>query len=86
MNDKEMFMRFRTDIRNGGEGRRFYTDQAGLGMVERIHAEQPGLGLPGNLFPVTESVYIEDAKTRLVDFLFCLFLSCIGQWSFNLQF
>jgi len=61
--DKEMFMRFRTDIKNGAETKRLYTDQAGLGMVERIYSDQTGI--PGNLFPVTESVYIEDSKSRL---------------------
>ena len=59
-----MFMRFRTDIKNGGETKRLYTDQAGLGMVERIYSDQTGI--PGNLFPVTESVYIEDSKQTLV--------------------
>jgi len=43
--------------------RRLLTDQAGLGMVERFYSEQTGV--PGNLFPVTEAVYIEDTKSRL---------------------
>ena len=57
-----MYMRFKTDIKNGEVNRRLLTDQAGLGMVERFYSEQTGV--PGNLFPVTEAVYIEDTKSR----------------------
>jgi len=60
--DTEFFMRFETGVRNGEE-RRLFTDQAGLGMVERIYAQQAKM--EGNYYPVTESAYIEDDKTRL---------------------
>jgi len=61
--DREMFMRFKTDIKNGESEHTMFTDNAGLGMVERIYSEQTGV--PGNLFPVTESVFIQDSKSRL---------------------
>ena len=57
-----MFMRFKTDIKNGESERTMFTDNAGLGMVERIYSEQTAV--PGNLFPVTESVFIQDSKSR----------------------
>ena len=57
-----MFMRFKTDIQNGESEHTMFTDNAGLGMVERIYSEQTAV--PGNLFPVTESVFIQDSKSR----------------------
>lgn len=60
MRDKELVMRFNSGLKNQ---RRFFTDKSGLGFVRREWSEQAGL--EGNLFPITQSTFLQDDHMRL---------------------
>ena len=58
--NKEVIMRFHTDIRNDGH---FYTDQNGLTLIGRKTVKSTPIG--GNYYPITKLIILEDNQKRL---------------------
>ena len=58
--NKELVMRLQTDLKSR---RTFFTDKSGLGFMRREWSQTAGL--EGNLFPVTQSAFLQDQHTRL---------------------
>lgn len=62
--ETELFMRFVTDIENGGsENPEFYSDLNGFQYQKRVKV--PSIGIEGNYFPITSGAFIQDDKMRL---------------------
>lgn len=61
--ETELFMRFVTDIENGGELPEFYTDQNGFQFLKRTKV--PSIGIEGNYFPITSAAFIQDSSVRM---------------------
>ncbi|XP_053682330.1 alpha-mannosidase 2 [Sabethes cyaneus] len=62
--ETELFMRFVTDIENGGtESPEFYSDLNGFQYQKRTKV--PSIGIEGNYFPITSGAFIQDEKMRL---------------------
>lgn len=61
--ETELFMRFMTNIENGGETPEFYSDQNGFQFHKRVKI--PAIGIEGNYFPITSAAFIQDEKLRL---------------------
>lgn len=57
--DKEIMMRFETDIENGDE---FFTDQNGFQIAKR--RSQKNTPIQGNFYPITTIAFIEDDAKR----------------------
>ncbi len=65
-NDIDLFMRFNTNIKNGGKERDstvFYTDMNGLQMQKRTLVRK--LKAEANYYPITTATHIEDEESRL---------------------
>ncbi|XP_058812600.1 alpha-mannosidase 2 [Topomyia yanbarensis] len=62
--ETELFMRFTTDIENGGgENPEFFSDLNGFQYQKRTKV--PSIGIEGNYFPITSGAFIQDEKMRL---------------------
>ncbi|XP_055908577.1 alpha-mannosidase 2 [Eupeodes corollae] len=61
--ETELFMRFLTDIENGGEIPEFYSDQNGFQFHKRVKIS--AIGIEGNYFPITSGAFIQDNNVRL---------------------
>ncbi|XP_055623115.1 alpha-mannosidase 2 [Toxorhynchites rutilus septentrionalis] len=62
--ESELFMRFITDIENGGsENPEFYSDLNGFQYQKRVKV--PSIGIEGNYYPITSGAFIQDEKMRL---------------------
>lgn len=58
--NKEIVLRFKTDINNNGH---FYTDQNGLSLIGRKTLDTRPIG--GNFYPITKMALLEDNEKRL---------------------
>lgn len=61
--ETELFMRFVTDIENGGDIPEVFTDLNGFQYQPR--KKVPSIGVEGNYFPITTGAFIQDDKMRL---------------------
>ncbi|XP_055848547.1 alpha-mannosidase 2 isoform X2 [Episyrphus balteatus] len=61
--ETELFMRFLTNIENGGETPEFYSDQNGFQFHKRVKIS--AIGIEGNYFPITSGAFIQDDNLRL---------------------
>lgn len=61
--ETELFMRFNTNIENGGDTPEFFSDQNGFQFHKR--AKISSIGIEGNYFPITSAAFIQDKEVRL---------------------
>lgn len=61
--ETELFMRFITNIENGGETPEFFSDENGFQFHKRVKI--PAIGIEGNYFPITTGAFMQDDKLRL---------------------
>ena len=61
--DLDMFMRLDSNLKNG-PNQEWFSDSNGLSMQRRIPAKNAS-GLEGNIYPITNMIYLEDDTSRL---------------------
>ena len=61
--DLDMFMRLDSGLKNG-PNQEWFSDANGLSMQRRIPAANAS-GLEGNIYPITNMIYLEDSQSRL---------------------
>ena len=61
--DLDMFMRLDSNLKNG-PNQEWFSDSNGLSMQRRIPAKNAS-GLEGNIYPITNMIYLEDESSRL---------------------